>query len=278
MGWVRLGWLLGVCLGATGAAAANGNDDIARGLSAVNRGDNDRAIYYFSSALSAGDLDVGLARIAHFDRARAYMNEEDCGPAVSDLTAAINLKSDDADDYMLRGRANRCAGRNADAIADYTEVIRTKPSGNAYWQRALARWNDGDFDGAATDCSAAMLFAPKWPYPVLWYAMAKLRTGKFDTSDLSARTQLLDLGPWPGSVFALYQGNARPEDVLEAADHSDAKSLSDNRCEAHFYVAEWWLSRKNAAAARSLLEDVSNNCRHDFIEYSAANAELKRFN
>src|SRR5271166_4575378 len=113
MGWIRLGCLLGVCLGATGALAA-GNDDIARGLSAVNRGDNNQAIFFFSSALSGGDLDTGLARIAHFDRARAYMNEEDCGPAVSDLTAAINLKPDNADDYMLRGRANRCAGRNAD--------------------------------------------------------------------------------------------------------------------------------------------------------------------
>jgi lipoprotein NlpI len=274
---MRLGCLLGFCLATTGAAAA-GNDDIARGLSAVNRGDNGQAINYFSAALASGRLDAGLQRIAYFDRARAYMNEEECGSAVSDLTAAINLKPDNTDDYMLRGRANRCAGHNAEAIADYTEVIRTNPSGNAYWQRALARWNDGDFDGAATDCSAAMLFAPKWPYPVLWYAMAKLRTGHFDAGDLNARAQMLDLGQWPGSVFALYAGNAKPEDVLDAAAHSDAKALNDNRCEADFYVAEWWLSRKKTDTARSLLEDVRGNCRHDFIEYSAANAELNRIN
>ena len=61
------------------------------------------------------------------------MNEEECGPAVSDLTSAISLKPDNADGYMMRGRASRCAGRYADAITDYTEVIRLKPSGNAYW-------------------------------------------------------------------------------------------------------------------------------------------------
>ena len=70
MGRKRLGWTLALCLAASGALAA-GNDDIARGLSAVNRGDNSQAIVFFSSALASGNLEPGLAQIAYFDRARA---------------------------------------------------------------------------------------------------------------------------------------------------------------------------------------------------------------
>jgi lipoprotein NlpI len=47
-------------------------------------------------------------------------------------------------------------------------------------------------------------------------------------------------------------------------------------CEANFYLAEWWLAKKGEETARPLLEDVRDNCRHDFIEYSAARAELTR--
>ena len=275
MGWTRLGCMLALCMGATSAFAA-GNDDIARGLSAVNRGDNGQAIVFFSSALAAGNLEPGLAQIAYYDRARAYMNEEECGSAVSDLTSAISLKPDNADGYMMRGRANRCAGHYADAITDYTEVIRLKPSGNAYWQRALARYNEGDFEGSATDSSAAMLFAPKWPYPLLWYSIARMREGKFERADLSGKMDLIDTNTWPGQVFLLYKGDVTPEDILRAARVGDAKTVKDNMCEANFYLAEWWLAKKGVEPALPLLEDVRDNCRHDFIEYSAAGAELAR--
>lgn len=277
MGWKRLGCLLTLCAGATSALAA-GNDDLTRGLSAVNHGDNGRAIVFFSSALASGNLEPSLAQIAYFDRARAYMNEEECGSAVSDLTSAISLKPDNADGYMMRGRANRCAGHYADAISDYTEVIRLAPSGNAYWQRALARYNQGDFEGAATDSSAAMLFAPRWPYPVLWYAIARMRQGKFEPSDLDGKTQMIDTNTWPGQVFLLYKGDVTPDDILRAAHSGDAKTERDNLCEAHFYLAEWWLAKKGVDSARPLLQDVRENCRHDFIEYSAAGAELARLN
>jgi len=275
MGWRQLGLVLAFSVGATSALAA-GNDDITRGLSAVNRGDNVSAITYFSAALDSGSLDSGLEQIAYFDRARAYMNEEECGSAAADLTHAISLKPDNAEDYMMRGKAYRCAGRYADAIADYTEVIRLKPSGNAYWQRALARYNAGDFEGSATDSQAAMLFAPKWPYPLLWFAIARMREGKFETSDLQGKTDLIDMNIWPGQVFALYKGDATPDEILRAAHVGDANAVRDNLCEAHFYLAEWWLSKRGVEAARPLFEDVRDNCRHDFIEYSAAGAELAR--
>ena len=275
MALLRLGCLLCLALIAT-PAAASGYDEFSRGLAAINRGDNDSAIMFFSSALQAGDLSSGVEPIVYFNRARAHLNKEECALAVADLNVALQLRPGYFEALMQRGRANRCMGNYGDAIADYTEVIEQKPIGDAYWQRALARWNQGDFDGSASDSWSTALFAPKWPYPILWFGLARLRAGKLDERDLQQKAIFFDLSVWPGTVFALYEGNATPDEILRLARNGDPRTSRDRICEADFYVGEWWLAKKDKEAARPLIESASNLCRHDFIEYSAANAELKR--
>lgn len=275
MALLRLGCLMWFALIATCVEAA-GYDDFTRGLAAINRGDSDSAIMLFSSALQSGDLSQGIEPLVYYNRARAYLNKEECTQAVADLNAALQLRPSYTEAYMQRGRAHRCAGNYGEAIADYTQVIELKPIGDAYWQRALARWNEGDFDGTAADSWSTALFAPKWPYPILWFGLAKLRAGKLDERDLEQKAIFFDLSAWPGTIFALYEGNATPDEILRLAHNGDPRGSRDRVCEADFYVGEWWLAKKNTEAARPLLEDASSGCRHDFIEYSAANAELRR--
>jgi lipoprotein NlpI len=272
---LRLGWLLGLALIAT-PAAASGYDEFSRGLAAINRGDNDSAIMFFSSALQEDNLPAGVQPLVYYNRARAYLNKEECAQAVADLNAALQLQPGYYEAYLQRGRANRCAGNYGEAIADYSEIIEHKPTGDAYWQRALARWNEGDFDGSAQDSWSTALFAPNWPYPILWYGLAKLRAGKLDERDLQQKAVFFDLSVWPGTVFALYEGNATPDEIMRLARYGDPRTSRDRMCEADFYVGEWWLAKKNTEAARPLIESASSLCRHDFIEYSAANVELKR--
>lgn len=275
MALLRLGCLLCVALIAT-PVAASGYDDFSRGLAAISRGDNDSAIMFFSSALQAGDLGSGVEPLVYFNRARARLNKEECASAVADLNAALQLRPNYIEAYMQRGRANRCAGNYGEAIADYSEVIERKPTGDAYWQRALARWNEGDFDGSAADSWATALYAPKWPYPVLWFGLAKLRAGKLDDRDLEQKAIFFDLSVWPGTIFALFEGNATPDEIMRLAHNGDPRTSRDRKCEADFYIGEWWLAKNDTGEARPLLEDASSQCRHDFVEYSAANAELKR--
>jgi lipoprotein NlpI len=270
-----IGWLLGLVLSATGANAA-GYDDFASGLSAVNRGDNDKAIGFFTSALAANDLNASLVPVAYLERARAHLDKEECAPAVADATAALKLRADYFEAYLLRATADRCARMDSEAIADFTQVIAKRDLDDSYWQRALARWNLGDFENASGDFATVAERAPKWPYPVLWFGLSKLRAGTFNGVDFNKKYQSFDASDWPGPVFELYQGKSKPDDVLQAAGKGDAKTAKDNLCEAHFYIAEWWLVQKNTDAAKPLLDDVQTNCRHDFVEYRAALVELGR--
>jgi lipoprotein NlpI len=273
---MRLGFgcLLALVLGTTGAIA-DGYDDFASGISAVNRGDNDQAVTYLTSALAAGDLNANLVPVAYLERARARAAKGDCPAAIADAGQAIQLKPDYYEAFALRAEVDRCAGKDSDAVADFTQVIAMRPVDGAYWQRGLARWNLGDFQNAADDFSTAASKSPKWPYPVIWFGLSKLRAGAFDGVDFAKRYESFGGSDWPGPVFELYETHAKPDDVILTAGKSE-KAAKDNLCEANFYVAEWWLVQKNAAAAKPLLEDVRDHCRRDFVEYREALVELKR--
>jgi len=262
-------------LGATGVRAA-GYDDFAQGLSAFNRGDNDRAIALFTSALAAGDLNANLVPVAYLDRARAQLIKGDCASAIPDLSAALKARPDNLEALHIRGDAERCAGSPESAIVDYTQAIALKPDASGYWGRGLSRWDIGDFADAATDFASAAARNPKWPYPILWFDMARFRAGAFGPAEVRESIANLNVDDWPGPLFDLFAGNATPDDVFHAAADGDPKIAADKRCEANFYVGEWWLLKKNPDAAKPLLQDAATNCRHDFVEYFAAATELKR--
>jgi lipoprotein NlpI len=274
---LRLGYccLLSLVLSATGAMAG-GYDDFASGLSAVNRGDSDQAIAFLTSALAAGDLNANLVPVAYLERARAHFEKDDCAAAVADAGAALKMKPVYFEALLLRANAERCAGNDADAIADFAAVIAIRPVDEAYWQRAFARWNLGDFQNAADDFSTAASKSPEWAYPVIWFGLSKLRAGTFDGVDFAKRHHSFDSSEWPAPVFGLFESHIKPDDVVQTAGKSDEKTVKDNLCEAHFYVAEWWLVQNNIAAAKPLLENVRDTCRHDFVEYKEALVELRR--
>ena len=75
---------------------------------------------------------------------------------------------------------------------------------------------------------------------------------------------------WPYAVFELYVGRRDPAATLAAAQKPE------ERCEAQFYVGEWQLLQGDRAAARQRFEEAVGICLKAFIEYTAAQAELRR--
>ena len=48
------------------------------------------------------------------------------------------------------------------------------------------------------------------------------------------------------------------------------------RCEADFYIGQWYAARGEHAEARGLFERAAAQCPHDFIAFDAARRELAR--
>lgn len=264
-----------LALGATSACAA-GYDDFARGLAALNRNDNEAAISNFTAALAAGDLSPNLMPSAYTGRARAHLRKNDCMMAVSDAGDALKVDSDYVEAYLVQGNAEICVGDNASAISDFTRAAGLRESEDVYWGRGRARWAIGDFANAAADFTIASALGPNHPYPLLWLAVARSRAGTFDRVQMAKNIDRLGLTSWPKPIMDLYTGAGNLDDVGRFAGTGDEKAVSAKKCEAHFYVAEWWLAQSNTNAAKALLEDARANCPHDYVEYPAAVAELKR--
>lgn len=259
------------------SAFASGYDYFSRGVDANNRDESDTAITSFTEAIASGDLAQAYLPVAYLGRARAYMKREQCLSAASDLTAAIKLKPDYLDAYVLRSGANACLNRPVEALVDISAAIRLKPTAELYFSRARQQWAMGSYSRAAADAAEATKIDPRDPYIMLWIGILDERVGAFDQDEFSRRVSDLTIRSWPAPLLDLYRGIARPDDVYRAARHAgDATDANNRKCEADFYIGEWLLLRRNTAAAKPLLKTATEECPRNFIAYAAAKQEFGR--
>jgi lipoprotein NlpI len=81
---------------------------------------------------------------------------------------------------------------------------------------------------------------------------------------------------WPGPVLAYYLKRIDASDVMVAAKSGDAKTQCEQGCEASFYVGEDAVLRHSTYEATGLLRQARETCPPSFVEYTAAEAELRR--
>jgi lipoprotein NlpI len=80
---------------------------------------------------------------------------------------------------------------------------------------------------------------------------------------------------WPAPVIRLFLGQMSPAAVLAAADDPDDTKKTNQVCEANYYSGEWALRAAAKDEATRLFRLAASDCPRGFIEWSAANAQLK---
>ena len=265
------------CLGALAAAArAAGYDDFARGMTANNTGESAIAVDAFTAAIGAADLSPNLLPTAYRGRGLAYLRLDKCSLAIADFDKALALKPIDIDAQAYRSSARGCTGDFAGAIADASAMITARGDGLSYRQRGIYRFASGDFVGAAEDFAKGHDLIPAYPYLVLWQAMALARAGMLTPAAAEADWRGLKTEEWPRPVVALYAGKGTVDQVYSGIAQKDGgPTVAAQQCEADFYVGEWWLAQKNAAAARPLFQKAVSQCPAGFVERGGARNELR---
>lgn len=273
-------WLLLVLAASATAAQAAGYDDFSRGINANNAGNSDLAISSFTAALASADLAPAYVPDAHLGRARAYLLKGKCPEALADVEQAVGLRPNDFTAYQLRAGANLCLRKPDAAQADFDVLTRMRPSASLYEGEARFEWNYGRFAEAAPNFLKAIELTPEnsehGPYIVLWYAMSADLAGSLDQAKLNDAASKFGSRSWPGPLLDLYRGRTTAEEAIKKAEDRNPQTTTNQKCEANFYVAEWYLARKNPDAAKPLLTQAKAECPHGFIEYFAAQTELKR--
>ncbi len=235
----------------------------------------------FAPALRAIDKVMVLTPddpVAHNERGvlQAMLGHGD--EALAEYDKAIALKPDYPEAFYNRGLVEEDQGKYQPAVDDFSKLIRLKSNyAPAYESRGLDRFALGDFKGAADDFERGLALDPSVDlYRVLWLHLARARQNIPDADELDRNLSRFDRNRWPGPVATLFLGKATPADIEAAATKGDEQDLSDQRCDAAFYLGEFDLIHNDAVDAERKLRQAIDACRADSFERFGASTELKR--
>jgi lipoprotein NlpI len=213
--------------------------------------------------------------------------------------------------YQHRGRALDHAGREADAVADFTQAITfaspvagkaglfadrgealigtaqldqaradfdqaaqlDEHESRAYFGRGRIAYLRGDFNASVIALKKVSELLPDFAYAPLWLFLAQSRAGNDGKPELRKWSTGKDLAPWPGALVRLYLGDLTVE-KFNALPMPDSRHPADEQCEKSFYLAEFAQIHGHRDQALALLRaTVATNVKY-FIEYQAAAYEL----
>ncbi len=213
--------------------------------------------------------------VAYIRRGIAYLNKGDLDRAIADYTVAVEVDSNSAQAYFDRGNIYLSKGDYDKAIADFTSAIQLNTSfAAAYRSRGLAYLYSAESSKAFADISKAHLLDRKDAYSAIWLDIAGQSTNA--KSYLSQATSDIDMKAWPAPVIRMFIGQMTPDAVLAEANGAAPPHKNAQVCEANFYAGEWALRTGTKDEATKLFRVAAGICPKDFLESSAANAELRR--
>ena len=234
------------------------------------KGEFDHALADFNQAIQ---LDPNYA-IAYFFRGDLYKRTGDFDRAMTDLNESIRLDPNYAKAYFTRGRLSYIGGNNPGAVADFGKAIRLDPDdASAYFNRGLAYFLVGaHIADAEADFKKANQLNPKDAYTALWLDLTERRNAA--PSRLAETSKQLDMTAWPAPVIRQFLGELSAAQTIAAAADQDPKKQAAQTCEANFYGGEFALLKKNRPEATRLLKLAAKDCPLEFVESTAAVAEL----
>jgi tetratricopeptide (TPR) repeat protein len=134
------------------------------GLAARSRGDFDRAIYYYTQAIAAGELNSSIVATVLNSRGVAYEVKGENDKAIADFDEAIRLKPGYGEAYINRGLAWAKRGDFDRAIADFTQVTALEPrlAYLALSNRGIAYGEKRDYTRAIQELNQAVRLRPDY--------------------------------------------------------------------------------------------------------------------
>jgi lipoprotein NlpI len=198
-------------------------------------------------------------------------------PNIVGYTQLVRFDAKDPDARHSRGtkeQDNQQAKNDLyQIIVYYNAVIKRDPKDDdAYFHRGLAKFYAGAPSAAMADLSQANSLDPDYVYYALWIDI--INRWRNEASNLANAISHFDMTKWPAPVIRLFLGETTPAAVLAAADDPDPNTRRGEVCEANFYSGELALQRGAKGEATRLFRLAAAGCARDFVEGSAARAEL----
>jgi lipoprotein NlpI len=173
--------------------------------------------------------------------------------AVELLTQALSAKPDLAAGYYLRGRENFRLGRIKESRSDFDKYVELRPQlESQQWERGITYFYAGDFAKGAKQFELYQTFHDQDVENSVWRYLCMVP----DEGIEKAQKTMLPIARDPRvpmmTIYDLYRGKAKPEDILEAVKEGDvpADVRASREFYAHLYLGLWYDAAGEKAKAR----------------------------
>ncbi|WP_374655302.1 tetratricopeptide repeat protein [Dongia sp.] len=173
--------------------------------------------------------------------------------AVRDLSDLLGEAKGDIDALMDRGGLYLRLGKFAQGAADFSAIVsQDEKAAAAFYNRGRAGFLKGDFKAAAKDFAEAERLRTDNPYAALRrYLAAAQADGKVPGQILTETLAKFPPEQWPMPVLATIAGKIPEKDLLASTSVADKNVARRIEAEAHYYLGEAALLKKDAKAARA---------------------------
>jgi lipoprotein NlpI len=176
--------------------------------------------------------------------------------AIKLLTTVVEKEPKLAEARYLRGRANFCAGKVAESIADFDQYVALQPAAESrQWERGIAYYYAGEFAKGAKQFELYQTYHDQDVENSVWRYLCVARTEGVEKAQANMLPIADDRRVPMMQIYDLYRGKLKPEDVLAAANAgSPGKDALNSRLfYTHLYLGLWHEAAGRAAQAKEHL-------------------------
>jgi lipoprotein NlpI len=250
---------------AAGLAFAPGDtvdDAVKQSLAALKAGDADKALELAEKAVAADPDGASPLYVRGLAKAALHKSAD----AVADFDKALKLDSKKVEIYDSRGSEEFKLGEFAESVADFDRYLEAVPKqAPGHWRRGISLYYAGRYDDGRKQFAAYEQVDTNDVENAVWHFLCAARADGVE----KARASMLKIGKDTRipmmKVYDLYRGDAKPDDVLAAAEVGDPKDAErkERLFMAHLYLGLYFDATGDKQQA---LENMTQAAHKYFID------------
>ncbi len=215
-----------------------------------------------------------LQRAAQADQRREFAR------AIELLGEVIAKNPKQADAYYHRGRANFCAGKIAESVADFDKFVELRPDAESrQWERGIAHYYAGEYAKGAKQFELYQTYHNQDVENSAWRYLCVARSDGAQKAQANMLPIDDDRRIPMMQIYDLYRGKKKPEEVLAAAEAGQpiAPELNLRLFYAHLYLGLWHEAAGRAEEAKKhILEAEKHKIGHYMWDVAHVHADRLR--